>query len=54
LAAGKDRILTSHVGSLPRNPDVLPQLYKREELCAIDGLAFDRVVGAVVMDVVAV
>jgi 5-methyltetrahydropteroyltriglutamate--homocysteine methyltransferase len=48
-----DRILTTHVGSLPRGPAVLELLYKKENGEPYDGAAFDTAVAAAVDDVVA-
>ena len=47
------RILTTHVGSLPRGPTVLELLYKKENGEAYDAAAFDAAVAAAVDDVVA-
>src|ERR1700744_1716501 len=40
-----DRILTTHVGSLPRPQDVVDVLFAQDRGEAIDEAAFDRVVG---------
>ncbi|HEY1504469.1 MAG TPA: cobalamin-independent methionine synthase II family protein [Stellaceae bacterium] len=48
-----DRILTTHVGSLPRPPDVVEQLKRRDRDEAIDPAEFDRVIARAVDDVVA-
>jgi 5-methyltetrahydropteroyltriglutamate--homocysteine methyltransferase len=48
-----DRILTTHVGSLPRGPEVLDLLYKKENGEPYDAAALDRAVAAAVDDVVA-
>jgi 5-methyltetrahydropteroyltriglutamate--homocysteine methyltransferase len=48
-----DRILTTHVGSLPRGAGLLALLYKKENGEPYDKAAFDAVVAAAVEDVVA-
>ncbi len=48
-----DRILTTHVGSLPRPRDVSDMLFAREAGEAVDPGAFDAAVTAAVQDVVA-
>ncbi len=48
-----DRILTTHVGSLPRPADVSDMLFARESGAAVDPAAFERAVAAAVIDVVA-
>ena len=48
-----DRILTTHVGSLPRAKGLIPLLYKKENGEPYDRAAFDEVVAAAVDDVVA-
>jgi 5-methyltetrahydropteroyltriglutamate--homocysteine methyltransferase len=48
-----DRILTTHVGSLPRAPGVVSLLYKKENEEPYDQAAFDAAVAAAVDDVVA-
>src|SRR4029077_7569147 len=48
-----ERVLTTHVGSLPRGPTVLELLYKKENGEAYDAAAFDAAVAAAVDDVVA-
>jgi len=48
-----ERILTTHVGSLPRGPAVLEFLYKKENGEPYDAAAFDAAVAAAVDDVVA-
>src|SRR5215469_16960609 len=47
-----DRILTTHVGSLPRQPEVLAQVIAREVGETIDKAAFDARLAAAVRDVV--
>jgi len=48
MQRSRDRILTTHVGSLPRPPDLLNFLEARERGEAIDQAAFDtRLTGAV-------
>src|SRR5262247_2664928 len=47
-----DRILTTHVGSLPRPPDLLQFLEAREAGRAFDQSAFDACLGAAVRDIV--
>ena len=47
-----DRILTTHVGSLPRGPAVLELLYKKENGEPYDPPAFDAAITAAVEDVV--
>src|ERR1700742_72790 len=48
-----DRILTTHVGSLPRPPEVIELLKRRDRDEAIDPGEFDSVVGRAVDEVVA-
>ncbi|HEV8014774.1 MAG TPA: cobalamin-independent methionine synthase II family protein [Stellaceae bacterium] len=48
-----DRILTTHVGSLPRPPEVVELLRRRDRDEAIDAAEFERVIGRAVNDVVA-
>ena len=48
-----DRILTTHVGSLPRPKDVSDMLFAREAGQDVDPAAFDAAVAAAVRDVVA-
>jgi 5-methyltetrahydropteroyltriglutamate--homocysteine methyltransferase len=48
-----ERILTTHVGSLPRGSAVLELLYKKENGEPYDAAAFDAAVAAAVDDVVA-
>lgn len=48
-----DRILTTHVGSLPRSSDVTDLVFAQERGEAIDPAQFDAVIGAAVDDVVA-
>ena len=48
-----DRILTTHVGSLPRPKDVSDMLFANEAGTAVDPKAFADAVAAAVMDVVA-
>lgn len=47
-----DRILTTHVGSLPRSEDVTDLIFAAERGEAIDAVRFDRVVAAAVEDIV--
>ena len=47
-----DRILTTHVGSLPRQPEVLAQVMAREVGETVDKAAFDARLAAAVRDVV--
>src|SRR5262245_13181356 len=47
-----DRILTTHVGSLPRGPAVLDLLYKKENSEPYDPAAFDAAITAAVDEVV--
>lgn len=47
-----DRILTTHVGSLPRSSDVTDLVFAQERGEAIDQAQFDAVIGAAVDDVV--
>jgi len=48
-----ERILTTHVGSLPRGPAMLDLLYKKENGEPYDPAAFDTAVASAVDDVVA-
>ena len=45
---GTDRILTTHVGSLPRSGAVTDLIFAQERGDAIDAVQFDRVIGAAV------
>ena len=47
-----DRILTTHVGSLPRSKDVTDLVFAQERGEAIDQAQFDAVIGAAVDEVV--
>ncbi len=47
-----DRILTTHVGSLPRSKDVTDLVFAQERGEAVDPAQFDAVIGAAVDDVV--
>lgn len=47
-----DRILTTHVGSLPRSKDVTDLVFAQERGEAVDQAQFDAVIGAAVDDVV--
>ena len=48
-----DRILTTHVGSLPRSQAVTDLVFGREGGAVVDDAQFDAVIGAAVADVVA-
>jgi 5-methyltetrahydropteroyltriglutamate--homocysteine methyltransferase len=48
-----DRILTTHVGSLPRGKDVADLLFAAEEGQHVDAALFDTTIAAAVMDTVA-
>jgi 5-methyltetrahydropteroyltriglutamate--homocysteine methyltransferase len=48
-----DRILTTHVGSLPRPDGLADLLLKKERGEAVDGRAFDRTLAGAVNDIVA-
>jgi 5-methyltetrahydropteroyltriglutamate--homocysteine methyltransferase len=48
----QDRILTTHVGSLPRSAAVVDLLYKRENGEAVDAPAYDAAIAAGVADAV--
>src|SRR5688572_26262056 len=48
-----DRILTTHVGSLPRSPALVELLYKKDSGEPYDRAAFDAAVAAGVADAVA-
>jgi 5-methyltetrahydropteroyltriglutamate--homocysteine methyltransferase len=52
LQTSRDRILTTHVGSLPRSDAVVELLQKREAGIETDAAAFDRVMQQAVADVV--
>jgi len=52
MKTSTDRILTTHVGSLPRQPDVLAQVMAHEVGEAIDEVGFARKLAAAVRDVV--
>jgi 5-methyltetrahydropteroyltriglutamate--homocysteine methyltransferase len=47
------RILTTHVGSLPRGAELTPRLLARDHGSPYDAVAFDRIVQAAVEDTVA-
>src|ERR1700675_1318481 len=47
-----DRILTTHVGSLPRPPDLLAQLEAHETGRGFDAAAFEARLSGVVRDIV--
>jgi 5-methyltetrahydropteroyltriglutamate--homocysteine methyltransferase len=49
----QDRILTTHVGSLPRSAAVVELLYRKENGEAVDAAVFDAAVAAGVADAVA-
>jgi 5-methyltetrahydropteroyltriglutamate--homocysteine methyltransferase len=49
----QDRILTTHVGSLPRSAAIVELLYKKENGEAVDAAAYDAAVTAGVADAVA-
>src|SRR3954451_1382572 len=44
------RILTTHVGSLPRPDDVVEQVFKVDNGEAVDPAEYDRVIGGAVAD----
>jgi 5-methyltetrahydropteroyltriglutamate--homocysteine methyltransferase len=52
MKSSKDRILTSHVGSLPRSEHVLKLLEAREDKLAYDAAEFDRATRQAVSDIV--
>jgi 5-methyltetrahydropteroyltriglutamate--homocysteine methyltransferase len=52
MKSSKDRILTTHVGSLPRDETVLTFLEQRENRLAYDAAAFDRALTRAVADIV--
>src|ERR1041384_527836 len=47
-----DRILTTHVGSLPRDKAVVDLLFKREQSDPYDPAEFDRIVASAVSEAV--
>src|SRR5271168_915603 len=53
MKTSTDRILTTHVGSLPRPPELLAQIMAREVGDAIDEAAFAPRLAGAVRDVVA-
>ena len=53
MKTSTDRILTTHVGSLPRHPDVLEQVLKQELGEAVDEAAYAPLLAEAVRDVVA-
>lgn len=53
LPHSRDRILTTHVGSLPRPPDVADLLISKEQGKAYDPAEFDRTIARAVSEVVA-
>lgn len=52
MQASRDRILTTHVGSLPRSKAVTDLVFGREQGDAIDETRFDEVIGSAVKDIV--
>jgi 5-methyltetrahydropteroyltriglutamate--homocysteine methyltransferase len=52
LKSSTNRILTTHVGSLPRSPEVVDFLFKRDRRETFDRSEFDRVMVAAVHEVV--
>jgi 5-methyltetrahydropteroyltriglutamate--homocysteine methyltransferase len=52
MQLSSDRILTTHVGSLPRPPDLLALLLAKEAGAAFDAAAFATLLAAAVRDVV--
>jgi 5-methyltetrahydropteroyltriglutamate--homocysteine methyltransferase len=52
LKTSRDRILTTHVGSLPRSQAVVDLLQRREQGEQVDPADFNRVVGGAVADTV--
>ncbi len=52
MKTSRDRILTTHVGSLPRSQAVVDLLQRREKGEAVDSAELDRVVGSAVADIV--
>jgi len=52
MPTSNDRILTTHVGSLPRNPEVIDWLKRKEQGEAIDKAHFDAAIRAGVDEVV--
>jgi 5-methyltetrahydropteroyltriglutamate--homocysteine methyltransferase len=47
-----ERVLTTHTGSLPRPPDLLPLLFAKEDGEAVEAETFERAVRSAVADVV--
>jgi len=52
LQTSLDRILTTHVGSLPRSEAVVDLLQQRESGATVDAAAFDRIMQQAVADIV--
>jgi len=52
VRTGMDRILTTHVGSLPRTDAVVALLEQRESGAAIDAANFNQVMGKAIADIV--
>src|SRR5512140_3181548 len=52
METSKDRILTTHVGSLPRPQDVVDVLFAQDRGEAYDQAEFDKVVGNAVKETV--
>ena len=52
MKTSRDRILTTHVGSLPRSEAVVDLLQRREKGAAVDPAEFNRVVRSAVADIV--
>ena len=53
MQSSRDRILTTHVGSLPRPPAVVDLLKREDRDEAVDPAAMDAVVASAVAEVVA-
>jgi methionine synthase II (cobalamin-independent) len=53
MQRSRDRILTTHVGSLPRPPDLLALLEAKEKSEALDQAAFDARLSRAVKEIVA-
>jgi 5-methyltetrahydropteroyltriglutamate--homocysteine methyltransferase len=53
MRISQDRILTTHVGSLPRDEEALRQLEAREQGSSVDPAEFERVIGRAVAELVA-
>ena len=52
MKRSSERFLTTHVGSLPRPPDLIQAMFAKQEGVPVDGAALERLTRAAVADVV--